>query len=212
MPIIQPPKERHTVQDDGATLRISIPSRKNTLYLIFIGFWLAGWAVGEIFVGGMVIAGIISLLFDMPAIAGVEATGLAGGGVFILAWLVLWTVGGGFALYGFFWQLVGKEIVTVSYEGIITQRAVLRLGRKKEYLATHIKELRVSPLAPYPSMFGWNRMGQLWGMTGGLLAFDYGAQTFRFGAGVDEAEAKQILEKITARFPQYRARKPELDR
>jgi hypothetical protein len=54
-------------------------------------------------------------------------------------------------------------------------------------------------------------MGYLWGMSGGLIAFDYGAQTFRFGAGVDEAEAKHILEKITARFPQYRTREGELE-
>ena len=40
---------------------------------------------------------------------------------------------------------------------------------------------------------------------------DDGAQTFRFGAGVDEAEAKHILEKITARFPQYRIREGELE-
>ena len=212
MPIIQPPIERHTVQDDGAALRISIPSRKNTFFLIFTGFWLVCWAAGEIFVGGMVIAGIINLLFDTPVIAGVDGISLAGGGCFILIWLLFWTVGGGFMLYGFLWQLVGREVVTVSYEGITTQRAVFRFGRKKEYLAAHIKDLRVSPWSLPTSMFGWNRMGYMWGMSGGMLAFDYGAQTFRFGAGVDEAEAKQILDKITGRFPQYRWREAELAR
>ena len=44
-----------------------------------------------------------------------------------------------------------------------------------------------------------------------LLAFDYGAQTFRFGAGVDDAEARRILEKITARFPQYRTRAADVE-
>jgi hypothetical protein len=42
------------------------------------------------------------------------------------------------------------------------------------------------------------------------IAFDYGSQTVRFGAGAGEAEAKQILEKIVARFPQYRADNREI--
>jgi hypothetical protein len=211
MPIVQPPKERHTIQDDGAALRITIPSRKQVFFMFFIGFWLIGWAIGEIFAGGMVIAGVISLLSGTPAISEVERVGLTGGGLFMLAWLGIWTVAGGGILYAFLWQLIGKEIVEVSYEGIKIQRAVGRLGRKKEYLASHIKELRVAPLMMDASMFGWTRMGYLWGMSGGLIAFDYGAQTFRFGAGVDEAEAKHILEKITARFPQYRTRVAEVE-
>lgn len=210
MPIIQPPSDRHTVQDDGSALHISIPSRKSTLYLIFIGFWLIGWLAGEIMVGGMVIAGLVGLLSDSPLISSFDVPSLAGGGLFVLAWLVLWTVGGGFALYAFLWQLVGREVITISYEGIAVQRAVFRFGRKKEYLAAHIKGLRVAPFSMVPHMFGWNRMGYHMGMTGGLLAFDYGAQTFRFAAGVDEAEAKHILEKVIVRFPQYRCRDADI--
>lgn len=206
MPIIQPPSDRHTVQDDGSTLRISIPSRKSTFYLIFMGFWLVSWAAGEIMVGGMVIAGLVGFLSGAPVLSSFDVPSLAGGGLFVLVWLVIWTVVGGAALFAFLWQLIGKEIVTVSYAGIAIQRAVFRFGRKKEYLAAHIQELRVAPLSMVPGMFGWNRTGYFWGLTGGLLAFDYGAQTFRFGAGVDEAEAKRILEKISARFPQYRKR------
>ncbi len=40
----------------------------------------------------------------------------------------------------------------------------------------------------------------------GLIAFDYGARTFRIGSGVDEAEAKQVILIIQQRFPQYRNR------
>jgi hypothetical protein len=38
----------------------------------------------------------------------------------------------------------------------------------------------------------------------GSIAFDYGARTFRFGSGVDEAEAKQILAEIQQKYPQYK--------
>jgi hypothetical protein len=42
----------------------------------------------------------------------------------------------------------------------------------------------------------------------GAVAFDYGAATFRFGAGIDEAEAKQIVAEIQQKFPQYRSGDP----
>ena len=32
----------------------------------------------------------------------------------------------------------------------------------------------------------------------GTIAFDYGAKTFRFGDGLDEAEGRQIIKKIQA--------------
>ena len=41
---------------------------------------------------------------------------------------------------------------------------------------------------------------QLWGVGGGVLAFDYGARTYRFGAGLDEAEAKQVVIAIKQRY------------
>lgn len=207
MPIVQPPKERHFTRDEGSSLTVIIPSPKNYVTLVILGFWLVGWTFGEVMAGGILIAGIIQLLSKPSEISLGSMAGLSGGGLFMLVWLTLWTIGGAFAIYTFLWQLMGKEIVEVSYETIKIQRAVAGLGRKREYLATYIKDLRVSPLAAdsnYP--FGWSRASNFYGLSGGLLAFDYGAKTFRFGSGVDEAEAKQILEKIVSRFPQFRAR------
>jgi hypothetical protein len=39
-----------------------------------------------------------------------------------------------------------------------------------------------------------------------MIAFDYGARTFHFASGIDEAEAKQILQKIVTRYPRYSPR------
>lgn len=186
MPIVPPPKERYKIQDDGSTLKICIPSRKNYFTLFFLGFWLIGWAFGEIMVGRELIAG----------------AGSSGNGLFILAWLGLWTIGGGFALYEFFWQLAGKEMIEISADAIKIQRAILGLGRIREYMSTYIKDLRIAPLA----LGRWfdRAWAFWWGILPGVLAFDYGSQTIRFGGGVDEAGAKQILERIVARFPRYR--------
>ncbi len=55
-------------------------------------------------------------------------------------------------------------------------------------------------------MMAWGSSYYPWlGNSVGTLAFDYGAKTFRFGAGIDEAEAKQIVAEIQNKFPQYRS-------
>ena len=46
-------------------------------------------------------------------------------------------------------------------------------------------------------------MNTVWGKGEGVIAFDYGAKTFRFGSGLDEAEAKMILIEIAQRYPHY---------
>jgi hypothetical protein len=208
MPIVALPEQRHSIQDEGFSFKVIIPSRKNYFAMIFLGIWLTGWAFGEIMVGGIFLAGIVQLFFKtpaiLPAVGQSGVAGLFGGGLFMLVWLAGWTVGGGYALYTFLWQLTGKENIEVSYDLIKIQRALFGLGRTREYAATHIKNLRVTPWGADQNIFGRSRASSVWGISGGLLAFDYGAKTFRFGAGVDEAEAKQILEEIVARFPQYR--------
>jgi hypothetical protein len=214
MPIVELPKQRHHMQEEGASLKITIPSRKNYFIIFFLGFWLTFWAFGEIMALGIVFGGILQLLFNtsgvLPEIGAGGLAGLLGGGVFMLVWLSGWTVGGGFVFYTFLWQLTGKENIEISHDIIKIQNAIFRFGRTKEYAAKHIKDLRVSPAVVdnfHP--FGWSRASFVWGRPNGLLAFDYGAKTFRFGGGIDEAEAKQILEKIAGRFPQFRTRNRE---
>jgi hypothetical protein len=42
---------------------------------------------------------------------------------------------------------------------------------------------------------------QQWGVGGGALAFDYGPRTYRFGSGLDDAEAREVLEALAPRLP-----------
>jgi len=41
------------------------------------------------------------------------------------------------------------------------------------------------------------------GENASALAFDYGSSTVRFGIGLEDGEASQILEHITSNFPQF---------
>ena len=179
---IKPSKARATISTSHKGLEIVIPSKKNVFVILFLAVWLVGWAFGEVMVPATFFSG------DKPS----------GPMVFIAVWIIGWTIGGAFALYIWLWNVAGKERITVNNQGLIVQRELFGYGREKEYEMTHISNLRVSPQPFNP--FNVSASLQFWGIGGGVLAFDYGSRTYRFGSGIDEAEANQIMERIKAQY------------
>jgi hypothetical protein len=181
---VKPPGPRHTATEERDGLVIRIPAKRNVFIFAFLSLWLCGWVFGEI----MAPIGFFTAVQKEPA-----------GAAFILVWLCAWTLGGGVAIYIWLWQLKGCEVVIVSPTALGIKRELLGFGRTKHYDVSEIRDLRVAPLTFNPFDF---RSGMaFWGVGGGALAFDYGYKTYQFGAGVDEAEARRILQMITTRLP-----------
>jgi hypothetical protein len=162
-------------------MRISIPVRRNIFLTAFLGLWLIGWAWGEI---------------TVPRLAFCAKTQEAP--LFVLAWLGMWTLVGGLAIYVFLWRLVGKEIVSVDGLLLKIKKDIFGYGRLKEYELASVRSLRVAPDSF--NLWDFSAALRFWGVGGGTIAFDYGASTNRFGAGVDEAEAKDIVTRIKERY------------
>jgi hypothetical protein len=181
---IQPPGPRHTAEDDGTTFTVTIPAKRNIFLIAFLGFWLCGWAFGEI-------AASISIF---------TAKKDSGTSLFILFWLCAWTVGGGFAMYTWVWMVRGREIISISPTTLAIKRDVFGAGRIKNYDMTKVRRLRFAP--PTYNPFDFQQSMAFWGLGGGAIAFDYGYSTIRFGSGLDDAEAEHILQRIRTRFPQ----------
>jgi hypothetical protein len=188
MAAIQPPVPRYRIEDDFTTLRITIPARRNWPIILFLGVWLMGWAVGEVFVGATLFGGLYAVLTGQPQAA--DALGGQSGGLFMIVWLTLWTAGGGFALFTWLWNVAGKEIAFVDGDSLTIKKAVLGVGRSRRYAAAYVDRLRASGTQG-DTQVPW---------TGGLT-FDYGGSTVQFGAGLNQAEARQVLERIADRFP-----------
>lgn len=200
MPVVQPAAPRSQIQDAGTSVQVVIPSPKYRFQTVFLTIWLVFWALGEITIGSIVVGAAFALLTSDDPNVPRAAVALTGGGLFLLVWLSLWTLGGVWAAYVWLWQIAGREILALDGRALTITQRVPGLSRSKTYLAEHVRALRVVPaLSPY---WGWPRGMEMWGMTGGPLAFDYGARTYRFGAGLDDAEAKQILATLVRRFPQ----------
>ena len=182
MPKTNPSAYRVTVTDSPGGLGLLIPPKRNWFISLFMGFWLCMWAVGEI---------MIPILFFKGEIPGITE-------IFILAWLGAWTIGGGVAIYLWIWNLMGRQIITMHGQTLTTRRDIGGYGFDKEYDLTQIRDLRVSAMGR--SAWDYSGILEFLGLGGGLVAFDYGAKTYRLGAGLDEAEAKFVVRKVTDRY------------
>jgi len=149
--------------------------------------WLGGWAMGEVRVisqlTGQSFNGTNSNQLPFPMM------------VFVLFWLIAWTIGGTAAIGIILYFIFGKEIITFTSEVVTIEKKVFSVGRTKRYAVYDIRYLRVLHQDNYGfKFFNFNRLSS------GTLAFDYGIKTIRFAYEVDEAEAQIILHRIKEKY------------
>lgn len=173
-------KTRSQIENTNDGLRISIPVKKNYFLLLFLSFWLFGWVFGE----GMSLTELTS--------------GKSSADGFLFFWLCAWTVGGVFAIGTWLWNLKGKEVININSIELQHIRQVMGLRWSREYELSSVTNLRTQ--APAYSMFGSRGGMDFWGLAGGVIAFDYGPNTYRFGVQLDEAEANHIVSVVKQRY------------
>jgi hypothetical protein len=131
--------------------------------------------------------------------------------LFMLAWLGGWTVGGfaagsslfhRFSFFVLFWMggwafgeiavgyivlytLAGQEVIVASMDALTIKTQIFGFGRGKSFLVRDMRNLRYQ--APF-TVGGRNRASG--------IAFDYGARTVMFAAGLDEREATDLVTRI----------------
>ena len=175
MTLVAPAPPRSVVSDEPGALRIEIPVKRNAFGTIFLTFWLGGWACGEYFAANQIVR-----------------TKTPFSNLFLLFWLGMWTAFGVFAIWSWAWMLAGREIVRLGNGVLAIRKDIAGLGRTKEYSLSEVRDLRVSP----PVYQGRRSM-----IPDGTIVFDYGAKTYRFAQGIDEAEGKQLIEAVRQRNP-----------
>jgi len=177
----QPSTSRVVITETPDSLRLVIPGNRSWFVIGFLGLWICAWAVAEV---------MVPVQFFQGAIPS-EAESL------LFAWLVVWTVGGLLAIYALLWQAIGKEMAAVQGQVLITRRDIGGFGLNKAYDLSQIQNLRVESSGFNP--FDISVALQLWGIGGGMIVFDYETNTHRFGASLDEAEAKQVVTAMKKR-------------
>jgi len=158
-------------------VRIRIPTPRNWLVLIVLPFWLCGWAFG--------VGAIIWRLADIFRSGGAPDA-------LLYVWLGGWTLVGLFGGILLLWFLFGVEVIEVLGPTLTIAQSIGPLARKKTFDITQIKDLRLAPL----DCDSPNAMGSFALKGYGLIAFDYGTGTHRFGAVSDEREALQVIQLL----------------
>ncbi len=173
-----PSKGRAKIYEDINRLEITIPSSRIWIAIIFLTFWMGGWLFGEVTVIG------ILWKQDTPLFAN----------DFLLFWLLCWTLGGAFVIFVIANMVAGKEVISLERVELRIFRGVFGIGRKKTYDCGEIKNLQLNPELHSSPMI--SQVRSIYKLNSGTLKFDYGMKTVKFAAGIDEAEARFLFEKI----------------
>jgi hypothetical protein len=170
----------------GDGIRVTIPSPRNWLVIIFLGAWCGGWFFGEVTVGGQILN---------PSPKDPIA--------FLSFWLIAWTAGGILAFGALLWQLAGREVLAVNSAGFSQRIEAFGIGRTRNFDASQIRRLRATE--GFNSMFMNQRtwFPAVVGTGYGTLAFDYGPRTFRFAPALDTAEAEMVAKELRPWLPRY---------
>ncbi len=154
---------------------ITIPFKRSWPVVVFLCFWLSGWAFGGLMT-------MVQLLFG-------KVDGSAR--LFLALWLVGWAFGLWAASRSLYQMLRGKEVFSVTRELLsITTPGLLR-SRSKSYAMETVRKLRTqAPNLLRTGQFGtrYNRY-----FPDGTILFDHGMQSVTFTRGIDEPEAKYLL-------------------
>jgi hypothetical protein len=120
---------------------------------------------------------------------------------FLAFWLAGWTLGGAFAIGAVLWQLDGREIITVNAVALTHRVEVFGFGRERTFRASDVKSLRSTEFASsvFTNQRAW--FPPITGSGYGPVAFDYGARTIRIASSLEEAEAKMLVQELSARLP-----------
>jgi hypothetical protein len=117
----------------------------------FLGIWLTGWLVGEVVMtivfGGM-LAGMIAAAFGITLSFASRLTPDGSAPflvLFMVVWLTIWTIGGIAAGTQFLRMLAGRDVVSVSPNGLDIDWRAGPFRRRRTIAHGAIKRLRLGP-------------------------------------------------------------------
>jgi hypothetical protein len=170
-------KPRITSHRTPNRYELTIAAKRSWFWRILGAYWLMCWLAGAVALPSVVMSAA-----NRPPVA------------LIALFLAFWLISGGGFCYLVLWRLIGREVVTVESGRLTIRRSVLGLGRTRMYDVSQIHDLRPSGL--FGSFDNWSGMMKFYGLTGGVVAFDYGDETIRFGVHLDEAEAREVVRDL----------------
>lgn len=175
--IEQPYAGRATVDEWIDKTIIIIPAERPYFKIIFLAITLCFWLLTELTMA--------AFLTDAFMISGFE--------IFVE---VLWAIIGFFMVRDFTWAIAGKEVVTVNRDYITIENKYLLFNKPKTYLLQEVKNMSIMEETPGFISFTLWRHRTRSSPTNGTIWFDYGMKPVGFAAGINDLEARHIIEKL----------------
>jgi len=172
------PATRASMEDAGTSFRIAIPARASWVAVVLLVCLVSLWGLVE-----------EKVLQDKLGIHS------PGGSLFA----IVWTFAGIALGYIAVWMAIGKERISLDSSRIVIERKPVSFPGRRVFDTARVRRLRVAPV--HPAM----RSQGLETLRDGPIAFDYGNRTFRFGGSIGEAQAVEIVQAVTTRFPDLAA-------
>ncbi len=146
--------------------------------ILFTCVWLVLWGFFEVDV-------LDSLLLDNE---GKENP------LFLMVWLVAWTICGVYTFIDLLWMLAGEQIVEINRESLKIVKKLGLISFSKKYEIEHIIDLRICEKEKSKKTNKYYKSSLFKQV--GFLCFHYKGEKKRFGLDIDKLEAESILNKI----------------
>jgi hypothetical protein len=170
---IAPPPPGSRIQELGDRLIVRFRPRRSWGELAFLTFWLAFWTFGGIAAGGALLS------------AG------WGEGAFLFVWLSGWVLGECAAGGAIAWQLLGRELLTVTAQHLEVRKEIGRFARVRRYDVGLVDDVRAALM---PTDEDERPRADF------CLKVAYEGQTIRVGEGMGESEAEYIALAVMSRI------------
>ena len=174
---------RVRVTQRGGTTAVRIAAPRSVTMIVFLVFWMVGWAGGEVAV--------------IRTLSSAEIRPSAYG--FVALWLVLWTAGGLAGVLGLLWAFAGHEVVQAGGGALTLRRAAGPVGRTQTFPLAEVTNLRYLP----PAARGRGQGGRA---GPGALAFDHRGKPVQFGTYLDPAGGRSVIDALAPTLPAPAAR------
>lgn len=182
MAIVEPGKGRAVIEQDGTGLRITIPASMHIGTTTVLTLWLIFWAAGEIVIARTLFQGFA----EGPSAAQM---------LFMIIWPAVWTLMGAWSAGLLLWNVIGKEITELNPTMLKHRKQISIFNRSREYNVANIVHLR--PTLSLPSSFWFYRLTlALLTFKDGAISFEYGHDTRYLASGLEEADAKYVIEHM----------------
>jgi hypothetical protein len=122
--LVQPSRMRSTVAEDGGSLRISIPQKRNWTTVLFFAIWLPLWTYGGWDIGHKLVRNF--RLFEF-------------------LWMLFWVAAELTVFYVLLRMFFGQDTVLVNASTFNLRKEILGLAWTRAYLVPEVRNLRFAP-------------------------------------------------------------------